>query len=179
MPAGRPPDSVAVKRSKGDSGKKGARKHAESLNSVVAGDRGLPCPANLKGGLAREQWRIWAQQLAVMGQDRVADAPLLAAACMHYQTLIEANNHIQEFGAIIDQPILSRDTGEIVGHKQARNLWVPIRSDASKNLASICSRFGFNPADITRIKADKKASTESDLMAALMSEPEPAPKQVH
>jgi len=132
---------------------------------------GLPdCPSYLHGQ-ARAAWHLWKTELEVMGLDAACDAPTLASACMNFQTVVTAHLKIQKEGAVIREPIVSRDTGLVMGHRVKKNPWVSVREHAHRLLLGFCSEFGISPAARTRLNVNVPKASAAETIDALLNGP--------
>ena len=132
--------------------------------------KGLPdCPRHLRGR-ARYAWALWSQELEVMGLDRRPDAMMLEGACIAYETMARAHEKLSKEGEIINSPVLDKDTGEVIGMIQKRNLWNSIRERSQLILKAFCSEFGLSPVSRERLTIEKKDLGEQDL-ATLLTAP--------
>lgn len=165
---GRKPLPVERQIAEGDRSKRGRLKLAEQLASIPKTARGLPdCPRHLRGR-ARSAWNLLRTELEAMQLDATADAMLLEAACVNYATAVRAHLKIEKQGEVIQDPIVSRDTGNVVAYRAKKNPWLPIREHAHRLLLSFCSEFGVNPAARTRLNVSAPAhETDADVERVL------------
>jgi len=159
---------MALQIAEGDTRKRGRLKLAERLASIPTPPHGLPdCPTHLHGR-ARSAWNLLRRELEMMELDATADAMLLEAACVNYETSVRAHLKIQRQGEVIEEPICSRDTGQIIGHRTKKTPWVAIGEHAHRLLLSFCSEFGISPAARTRLSVVKPSgSSDVDVEAVL------------
>jgi P27 family predicted phage terminase small subunit len=164
---------VALKDRDGDTRKVGARKLRAQIAAEVTATRGFPsCPEHLKG-LARDAWNYWSAELADMNLDRRPDAMALEGACIAYESLIFAYDHIQKYSRLlpkkekvvrmVEDPHAARmvRTEEMVVSVVTTNPAVRIADQASKQLRSFCSEFGFTAVSRTRQTVSATSSKES------------------
>ena len=162
---GRKPKPIGLQIVEGDRRKRGRLKLQNQANSQPA--RGLPaCPYYLRGH-ARAAWNVWSAELQAMGLDSAADAQLLEAACVNFQTAVKAHLQIQRESEVITEPIIARDSGKILGYRSKKNPWVAIRQDAHRLLLSFCSEFGVSPAARTRLNITAPSQSDADIEALL------------
>src|SRR6516162_2814097 len=162
---GRKPKPISLQIAEGDRRKRGRLKLATKSSPQPA--HGLPaCPHYLRGH-ARSAWNVWSAELQAMGLDSAADAQLLEAACVNFQTAVRAQLKIEKQGEVIDEPIISRDTGQIIGHRSKKNPWVAIRDHAQRLLLSFCSEFGLSPSARTRLNITAPSHSDADIEALL------------
>jgi P27 family predicted phage terminase small subunit len=102
-----------------------------------------------------------------MELDATADAMLLEALCTNYETAVRAHLKIRTQGEVIEDPIVSRDTGKIIGYRARKNPWLPIREHAHRLLLSFCSEFGVSPAARTRLNVTAPVHDDADVQAVL------------
>jgi P27 family predicted phage terminase small subunit len=164
---GRKPKPIAVQIAEGDRRKRGRLKLAEQLASIPKTARGLPdCPRHLRGR-ARSAWNLLRNELETMELDATADAMLLEAACVNYATAVRAHLKIEKQGEVINDPIVSRDNGKIIGYRAKKNPWLPIREHAHRLLLNFCSEFGVSPAARTRLNVTTPAHDDADVERVL------------
>lgn len=159
---GRKRKPLALQVAEGDTRNIGRHKLAERIASVPTSERGLPdCPRHLTGR-ARSAWNLLRAELEAMELDARADALALEAACVNYATSVRAHLAIEKHGEVIQDPIVSRDTGKIIGHRTRKNPWLTVREHAQRLLLSFCSEFGISPVARTRlsVKARDRYSKE-------------------
>jgi len=149
------PKPLALQIAEGDRSKRGRLKLASK--SIPQPMRGLPaCPPHLRGR-ARAAWNLLRNELEAMDLDATADAMLLEALCVNYQTHVKASLKIAQQGEVIKDAILSRDTGQIIGHRSKKNPWLAIREHAHRLLLSFFSEFAISPAARSRLNVPAPA----------------------
>lgn len=162
---GRKPKPISLRIAEGDRRKVGRMKLA--TKSTPQPERGLPsCPYYLHGR-ARAAWNVWRVELEAMQLDAAGDAMMLEAACVNFQTAVRAHLKIEEQGEVINEPITSRDTGQIIGYRSKKNPWVAVREHAHRLLLSFCSEFGVSPAARTRLNINPPDHSEQNIEALL------------
>jgi P27 family predicted phage terminase small subunit len=164
---GRKPKPKALQLAEGDTRKQGKRKQAAKLAAMPVAQQGLPeCPERLKG-IARDAYVFWKEQLELMNLAEMPDAWTLERMCSHVATAFRADEHIEDEGEVIEEPIISRTTGALLGHRQVKNRWVSIRAEADKIFNKFASDFGLSPVSRTRLTIDKKTEETATLASAL------------
>ncbi len=170
---GRKPKPTARQIAEGDPRKRGKRKLDEALDLEPKAARGLPdCPRHLKGR-ARAAWNFWREELEAMKLDSRPDAMMLQAACIAYADAMEAHLQIERLGAVVEEPIQLKETGEIVGFKLKKNPWVEVKNRALMLMGRFCTEFGLSPVSRTRLKVEKDDEAGEDLIALLSKPREP------
>ena len=152
----------------GDPRQRGKHALEAKLARVPRPTRGLlECPRHLKGR-ARKAWLFWATELEDMQLDARCDALMLEAACMNYQTAVKAHLKIEKQGEVIEDPIVSRDTGQVLAYRLKKNPWIAVRGDAQRLLLAFASEFGVSPAARTRLNVSAPAhESDEDVQATL------------
>jgi P27 family predicted phage terminase small subunit len=152
----------------GDTRKRGRLKLAEQLASIPKTARGLPdCPRHLRGR-ARAAWNLLRSELEAMELDATADAMLLEALCTNYETAVRAHLKIAQQGEVLEESIVARDSGKVLGHRFRKNPWVTVRADAHRLMLAFASEFGVSPASRSRLNVTTPAhETEADVEAVL------------
>jgi P27 family predicted phage terminase small subunit len=164
---GRKPKPTQRQITEGDPRQRGKGKLQNKLDSEPHGEKGLPpCPIYLQGN-SRVAYEYWRDQLEKMNLAEMPDALTLERAAVQYALASEADAHITQDGAVILEPIVSRTTGDIVGHRQKRNEWVSIRAEADRIFRQFASDFGLSPVSRTRLTIEKKDKETDDLMQLL------------
>lgn len=164
---GRKPKSIALQISEGDTRRRGRLKLA--TKAIPQPAHGLPdCPSHLRGR-ARAAWNLWRSELEAMDLDAAADAMMLEAACVNYETAVRAHQQIQRQGEVIEEPVIARDSGKVLGHRAKKNPWVGIREHAHRLLLAFCSEFGLAPSARTRLSVTAPRDTDQDIEAILNS----------
>jgi P27 family predicted phage terminase small subunit len=176
---GRKPKPISQQITEGDRRRHGRLKLATKSNPQPA--CGLPaCPHYLRGH-ARAAWNVWSAELQAMGLDSAADAQLLEAACVNFQTAVTAHLQIQKQGEVVEELIIARDSGKVIGHRVRKNPWVTVREHAHRLLLSFCSEFGVSPAARTRLNIERPRTDEDEIEKILSGPPvarEPIPEQI-
>jgi len=162
---GRKPKPISLQISEGDTRRRGRLKL--STKAIPQPAHGLPdCPRYLRGK-ARGAWNLWRAELEAMDLDAAVDAMTLAAACMNYATCVKAHLKIEQQGEVIEEPIIARDSGKVLGSRIKKNPWVAIRADAHRLLLAFASEFGLAPAARTRLSVTAPRNTDQDIEALL------------
>ena len=152
---GRKPKPKGLQLAEGDTRKRGVRKQAAKLAAMPIAPAGLPeCPERLKG-IARDAYIFWKEQLELMNLAEMPDAWTLERMCSQIATAFRADEHIEDEGEVVDEPIICRKTGELLGHRQVKNRWVTIRAEADKIFKQFASEFGLSPVSRTRLTIEK------------------------
>jgi P27 family predicted phage terminase small subunit len=159
---GRKPKPLQQRLAEGDAKRFGVHKLDEKLAALPKAVRGLPAAPRYLRGVAREQWDRWKSDLEFMEMDFVADATMLAAACVMYQRALEADETIKREGAQITETMFDRT-------RRRRKLGVRIRNHpaisvshtAWRNVAAFCAELGLTLASRQRLAIDPEANRGS------------------
>ncbi len=173
---GRKPKPTALRIAEGDPGKLGKQKLEQIGASHPRAETGLPPSPDRLQGLAREAYEYWREQLEKMRLAEMPDSLTLERAAVHYALASEADVHIREEGAVIQEPVVSRETGEVIGYRQKRSEWVLVRAEADRIFRQFASEFGLTPVSRTRLTVDHSREEEQDLMK-ILSQPRTQPVQ--
>jgi P27 family predicted phage terminase small subunit len=166
---GRKPKPFEIQQLEGDTRKIGKRKLEERIFSQTTATAGLPeCPKHLKG-LARRAWTFWAGELEAMEMDRRPDAMALEGACVNYSRAVDADALLARVGLVIEEPILDRDTGELIGTKVKAHPATTISNRAWSQVRAFCGEFGFTP--VSRVRLPAVAKQQSDDLMSLLTQP--------
>ncbi len=136
MPVGRKPKSIAIKRLAGNPGKRPL-----DASGMPQFDRALPrCPSHLNER-ARREWRRVVHELHDAGVVTKIDRTILAMYCTAYGRWEEAEEMIEEQGAVI--------TGAKGGLSQNPWLWTTNR--ALEQLRRYLAELGMTPSARSRV----------------------------
>lgn len=95
---------------------------------------------------AQEEWRETLPILMGMRVLTKADRAPLAGYCQHYARWMQAETEIDAKGQIIEIPIQSKKTGEVVGYKPVENPACALADVAQRAMRSYASDLGLTPA---------------------------------
>jgi P27 family predicted phage terminase small subunit len=135
-------------------------------------------PANLSG-LAVEEWKSIVPQLMELGVLSEIDGKALAAYCECFAQWRRAMEEVEERGILIEEPIVSRATEDVVGYKVKRNPAISIANDNLKLMKSFLVEFGLTPASRGRLKIEKPEGEADPMDAYLAAANQPAPDVVN
>lgn len=159
----------------GDTRKIGVNKLTAKMELEPKASHGLPdCPRHLRG-IAREQWKVWAEDLADMNLDRHPDGPMLEGACVAYESAVKAYEMLQRDGEIVEESTIN-DAGEVVVLKRKTHPAVALRNAAWTLVKAFCSEFGLSPVSRTRLAIEKRDDGRAELLASLREDC-PAPQR--
>ena len=147
---GRKPKPTEVKKLEGNPGKRAINKKEPKPESVVP-----RCPSHLPK-TAKAEWARITKELKTLGLISRIDRAALVAYCQAWADYIEANQTIDEQGAVI----VSEKGGAY------QNPWVGIKNNALNRLIRISAEFGMTPSSRSRVQADKP--DEEDEIAAML-----------
>lgn len=163
---GRKPKPTQRQIAEGDPRKRGVNKLDQKLAAEPKAARGLPaCPRHLRGR-ARAAWNLWKEELEGMGQDFRPDAMMLEGACVNYARAVQADL-ILSHGCQVEEPILDRNSGKIIGQKVKNHPVVAVSNACWRNVRAFCSEFGLSPVSRTRLAIEKTDSSDLELMELL------------
>jgi P27 family predicted phage terminase small subunit len=103
-----------------------------------------------------------------MEMDRRPDAMALEGACVNYSRAIEADAVLVKDGIVVEEPIVNRDTGEVVGRKYKAHPATVISNRAWSQVRAFCGEFGFTPVARVRLPSTTKPPGQDNLMSLLM-----------
>lgn len=148
--AGRRPLPTAVKKLRGNRGKRPL-----NADEPIAESGEPEMPADLPE-LAQAEWKSIVPDLMKMGVLSKIDGKALAAYCYAFARWIQAEQEVADLGILVEEPIVSRETGEIVGYKIKKNPAIPIVNEALRAMKSFLIEFGLSPASRSRLKIEKQ-----------------------
>lgn len=156
MPKGRRPLPTAVKKLRGNPGK---RKLSKDEPTPAAVDPVMP------PGLSEAAQAEWKDILPILRDMKVltaADAKALAGYCHNFARWMEAEEEVKRLGIIIEEPIMGgpADDREVVGYKYKNNPALRTSMDAQRQMKSFLVEFGMTPASRTRIRIEKPAEPD-------------------
>ena len=148
---GRKPKPTALKVLEGNPGKGEINRHEP------APGKGMPkCPRWLLPE-ARKEWNRLAKKLNQMGVLTEIDQAAFAAYCQAWARWKEAQEAINECGAVYET-----DTGF------RKSPWVTIANDNQRLMIQAASEFGLTPSSRSRIVAGSDSKSDMDEMEALL-----------
>jgi len=147
---GRKPKPTELKKLEGNPGKRALNKKEPQPKSVIP-----RYPAHLPK-IAKAEWARISKELNALGLISRIDRAALVAYCQAWADYIEANQKIDEEGAVIVS-----DKGGVY-----QNPWVGIKNSALTRLVKISAEFGMTPSSRSRVQAEKPS--DEDGMAALL-----------
>jgi|SRR5947209_7515997 len=166
---GRKPKPTQHQIAEGDPRKRGVNKLDQKLAAEPKAARGLPaCPRHLRGR-ARAAWNFWKEELEGMKLDCRPDAMMLEGACVNYARAVQ-NDLILAHGCQVEEAILDRDTGAIIGQKVKNHPAVAVSNACWRNVRAFCSEFGLSPVSRTRLAIEQTDFSDADL-TELLSRP--------
>jgi hypothetical protein len=135
--------TAAEKFAQGDTRQRGAKKLAARIAQEPKTQRGLECPAQLRGDAAG-LFRFFAEQLEVSRLDAKPDSQALAIASEALATSWKAARRLQREGEVKTIPILAGvgRSRRVVGHRQVRNRWFAVKVESQKMFDRIAGKFG-------------------------------------
>jgi P27 family predicted phage terminase small subunit len=137
--AGRKPIPTALKRLRGNPGKRALNREEP------AADPELPeMPADLAeiSPVAREEWERVGTALKDLRVISTLDRALLAVYCQDWETWIAATKNVQRYGAVIRSP-----SGFLT-----QNPYVAIANRAADRLLKTCAALGLSPSERSRMR---------------------------
>jgi len=112
---------------------------------------------------ARQEWKSIVPQLTQLGVLSPIDGKALAAYCHAYARWAQAEERIEKFGIVIEEPVLWKNLlGKpfIVAWRHKKNPACNISETALKLMKSFLVEFGMTPAARTRIRVEKPAEAD-------------------
>lgn len=148
---GRRPLPTAVKKLRGNPGKRPANK-----NEPVP-TNGIPEMPDGLTAVAQKEWKAIAPQLEQLGVLAKIDGKALAAYCECFATWRVAADEVTSRGITLEEPVVVGvgEAAEVVGYKYKRNPAVTIANDALKLMKSFLIEFGLTPASRSRLRIEK------------------------
>ena len=147
---GRKPKPTAIKELEGNPGKR-ALNHKEPQPR-----EGLPSrPAHLHGAAAIE-WNRVVKELQEMGVLTRVDRAVLASYCVAYGHWVDAEQHLQEEGAVIETTF---------GNK-VQNPYLSISKRSMDQMVKFAAEFGMTPSSLSRLKSE--APTEAEELEKML-----------
>jgi P27 family predicted phage terminase small subunit len=159
--SGRRPLPTAVKRARGNPGK---RKPNDAEPSPAPGVPEMPAGLPLA---AAEEWKRIVPELETLGVLTRVDRAALAAYCHAYARWFEAEQEVLALGIVVREPILiAGEPTEFCRYK--KNPAVSISEGAMKLMKAFLVEFGMTPSSRSRIRVEKPNQTE-DAMDQFLS----------
>jgi P27 family predicted phage terminase small subunit len=168
---GRKPKPTALKLLNGNPGK---RKLNRDEPKVEAGRPEAPA---FLTDTAREEWFRVIPQLEASGVLAKIDGTALASYCMAFSRWIEAEGQISEYGVLIEEPIIHKDTGEQIGVKLKKNPACTAAMACQKEMRALLALFGMDPSSRSRIKSGGPEEKLSPLAQLLRDRQEARARQ--
>ncbi len=156
--AGRKPLPTAVKRLRGNPGKRALNKNEPLPKAGIP-----PCPDWLSD-LARELWGELAPQLDALGILTIADGPALAGLCECYAEFRHARADVLKHGETYWS--VSEDGSKM----KRKNPSVEIASDSFKRWVRMLSEFGLTPSARSKLSLSPAGDEEDQKLAAFEKE---------
>jgi P27 family predicted phage terminase small subunit len=161
--SGRRPLPAAVKKLRGNPGKRPVNKREPKPEPVVPKmPEGLP-------PLAIAEWKAIVPMLSLLGVLTAVDGKALAAYCEYFAQWREALDEVRERGITVEEPIVKicGEHSEIIGYKYKRNPAVSIANDAAKLMKSFLIEFGLTPSSRGRLRIEAKPDGDDPMEAYL------------
>jgi len=111
----------------------------------------LPKAPSYLNDVAKKEWRRMGRRLFDAGLLTELDETALASYCQSYSSWVEANEKVQELGAVV-----VRMRGPV------RSPWVGIASQAWKEMTRMLGEFGMTPSSRSRVKVQTKPTGEEE-----------------
>ena len=122
------------------------------------------CPTYLLP-LAKREWRRIMAEFGDLGLVASVDQSALAAYCQAFALWPQASDEVQKTGITVREPIVSRYTGEVTGHRVKKNPALTILQQERAAMLAAGRLFGFDPSSRSSISApvgQHPSSVESD-----------------
>jgi P27 family predicted phage terminase small subunit len=140
---------TAIKKLRGNPGGRKLNEREPKLETKTPA-----MPPNLPD-LAIAEWNSIVPALLRLGVLTELDGKALAAYCFSYARWQEAEAIVRERGVLLEEPIVSRETGEVIGSKFKKNPMISVSSDALKIMKAYLVEFGLTPATRSRLKIEQ------------------------
>jgi P27 family predicted phage terminase small subunit len=156
MPRGRRPLPTAVKKLRGNPGK---RKLSKDEPAPRVTDPVMPAGLS---AVAQQEWKDILPILREMKVLTEADGKALAAYCHNFSRWIQAEAEMERLGIMVEEPVLGGpiENREIVGYKYKRNPCNSISNDAQKLMKSFLIEFGLTPASRAKLRIEKPSEPD-------------------
>jgi P27 family predicted phage terminase small subunit len=115
----------------------------DTADDTQAPPRSLPAPVVKLGKVARKEWR----RVSSLGEIDEADLGGLAAYCVAFQNWQQAQAIIEKEGPVINVPIVSKNTGEIIAYSCKRHPATIIAKDERQAMLQAAARIGLFLSD--------------------------------
>ncbi len=161
MTRGRTPLPTAIKKIKGNPGKRKLNKKEPKPNIEIP-----ECPSHITG-LAKQEWDRVTVHLQKMGVISQIDRAVLSAYCTAYKDYVEAEQKIKKEGEVIFY-----DSGSA-----AQNPRVGIKNKAMEKLIRIAAEFGMTPSSRSRLEVDSLPGDEDEMKKLLLGGKRKSKKQ--
>jgi P27 family predicted phage terminase small subunit len=115
--------------------------------------------------LAKKEWKSIVPQLEQLGLLSRIDGKALAGYCHAYARWAQAEQRIEKFGIVIEEPVLWKNLAGkpfTVGYRHKKNPACNISEAALKTMKSFLIEFGMTPAARSRLRVEKPAGEEKD-----------------
>lgn len=141
---GRKPKPTAIKELEGNPGKRALNRKEPQPSG------GIPSrPAHLHGAAAIE-WNRVVKELQEMGVLTRIDRAVLASYCVAYGHWVDAEQHLQEEGAVIETTF---------GNK-VQNPYLQISKRSMDQMVKFAAEFGMTPSSRSRVKTEPPDESE-------------------
>lgn len=146
MPRGPRPQPTAIKKARGNPGKRRLNRREPKVSA------GLPaCPAYLKGS-AREAYQRFAEQLTESGVAQATDATALELLCSAIALYLDALAKVQEYGPVW------MEKGDSKIPKFAYSPHWAVMNREWKKILSLLKEFGLTPSSRSSVQAAPPAA---------------------
>lgn len=135
MPARKKPNSLKILH--------GARKHTINRNEPRMSGA-AKCPAYLVP-LAKREWRRIMAEFGDLGLVTSVDRSALAAYCQAFALWRQASDEVEKTGITVQEPIISRYTGQITGHRIKKHPALTVLQQERAAMIAAGRLFGMDP----------------------------------
>lgn len=134
----------------------GDRKDRINTSEPKPADGEVRCPTHLTDG-ARAVWERLAPDLIAKKVLTPWDVDDFATFCDAADRFRQAQQGLDAGGMVVDEPIVSKSSGEVVGYRQATSKWWQVWKGSSEVMLRYGARFGLSPSDRSQlsIKGDR------------------------
>lgn len=152
MPAPKKPNALKILH--------GARKHTINSREPKLSPAAT-CPAYLLP-LAKREWRRIMAEFGDLGLVTSVDQSALAAYCQAFALWRQASDEVEQTGITVREPIISRYTGQVTGHRIKKNPALTVLQQERAAMLSAGRLFGFDPSSRNSLVVPDRAADADD-----------------
>lgn len=156
MSAGRKPNPSALKRLRGNPGKRALNRNEPQPTQA----QNLKPPRGRLSKHARRLWLDLAESLEALGVLTQADLGAFEVLCNHYGFAVEAGEYLRKNGLILEEPVTDKD-GNVTGYVYKKNPAAQIFRENSVAFRLMAGEFGLTPSSRARLDVEPPQQKES------------------